>query len=447
MAKKAALVLPAGVSLTVETDGLCIETDADIVIEGPPSQPLARLQSNKGNVSIKSPEPVEIGTIRAPEGTIQLSGKVQLDHAEAQTIDFSSGNLKATVLRASKAVNLAGTKLETDVVKAPRVDVAENLKGRATAIDCENELNPHKLRGGFNLDEFVSLMPKGVDTLRTHGIAVPDEPDGYGSGDDYGSSDDDEPSGDDDSEAEQPGLDEPESQAVGEPEWEEADAGWSDEAEAAPEDEASEADALLAAEVDVPEAEGIGDAGELPEAEGLIEPNQLAEDEDPTEDEGFEGLDSQEGAAISAMVELPEDGQEDEASQAAYEDNEAPDASITALAAADTVLEQAVLPSPLPADVVEDDAPTPAEEADGTDELGDVDVVGGLEAILLRTGVAPLEGLPEIDARHGQVGIRFSGRQGKLGVAVGHAPLGHLVPLFVGHLRGIHLDEAQVAAL
>ncbi|HCP46277.1 MAG TPA: hypothetical protein DIU15_09555, partial [Deltaproteobacteria bacterium] len=244
MAKKVALVLPTGVSLTVEPDGLCIETDVDIIIEGPPSQTLARLQSNKGNVSIKSSDPVAVGSVHAPEGTIQLSGKVQIEHAEGQVIDFSSGNLKATVLRASKSVNLAGTKLEADVVKAPRVDVTENLKGRATAIDCDNELNPHKLRGGFNLDEFVSLMPKGVDTLRTHGIAVPDEPGGYGS------SDDDDASGDDDSEAEQPGSEDsiaPHS----EPEQAEADSAWTEEP--APEVDHVEAP-LEPVEAEAPEA-------------------------------------------------------------------------------------------------------------------------------------------------------------------------------------------------
>ncbi|MBJ94707.1 MAG: hypothetical protein CMP23_09590 [Rickettsiales bacterium] len=186
MASKGALVLPAGVALQIEEGALSIHHQGDIVIEGVPAQPLHSLTSEKGDVKLACPDSLELKRVSAPAGTVSVTGKVSLQSIEAKAVDFSGGNLKISVMNAAKSINLNGAKIEADVILAPKVDIAAGLKGRASAIECSNELGPHKLRGGFNLSEFVSLMPTGAAILRAHSISVP-------AGEEELGEDDDEP--------------------------------------------------------------------------------------------------------------------------------------------------------------------------------------------------------------------------------------------------------------
>lgn len=134
------------------------------------------------------PDAVSLQSIRAPSGTVTIQGRVTVESIEAQSLEFGEGSLKATVLKASESISLSGEKLEVHVVVAPKVDIASSVKGRATAIQCDNELGQHKLKGGFSLAEFVSLVPEGRAILGRHGIPVP-----VGSGDEESDDSDEEP--------------------------------------------------------------------------------------------------------------------------------------------------------------------------------------------------------------------------------------------------------------
>ncbi len=168
-----AFVLPAGVNLTLDGGDLSIENPGDIVIEGTPAQPLKNLVSTGGNVVLTPSEAVTVGEIKA-EGTVRVAGKVTAGSITGARIEFESGTLKVEVLNASESIQLSGKKLEAQVVIGGEVEISSSLKGRATAIQSDNELGPHKLKGGFSLAEFVDIMPGGADLLAKHGIDVPE---------------------------------------------------------------------------------------------------------------------------------------------------------------------------------------------------------------------------------------------------------------------------------
>ena len=182
-----AFVLPAGVSLTLDGGELSIEHTGDIVIEGKPAQPLRNLTSTDGDVILTPTDPVSVQNITA-EGTVRVSGKVTATSITAARIEFAGGTLSVEVLYATESIQLEGRKLAAQVVVAPEVEISASLKGRATSIECQNELGAHKLKGGFSLNEFVDLMPGGADLLKKHGIDVPESDD-----DDDDDDDDDEP--------------------------------------------------------------------------------------------------------------------------------------------------------------------------------------------------------------------------------------------------------------
>ena len=171
-----AFVLPAGVKLTLDGGDLSIEHSGDIIIEGTSAQPLRNLVSTGGDVVLTPTDPVTVAKITA-SGTVRVAGKVSAGSITAARIQFESGTLKVDVLNASESILLDGKKLEAQVVIAPEVSISTGLKGRATAIQSEKELGPHKLKGGFSLAEYVELMPGGADVLKAHGIAVPESED------------------------------------------------------------------------------------------------------------------------------------------------------------------------------------------------------------------------------------------------------------------------------
>ena len=190
MSDHGAFVLPAGVRLSLDGDALSIENVGDIVIEGAPAQTLHRLTSESGNITLAPPHAIALSSISAPGGSVSISGKVTVESIEAARVDFSSGTLKATVVKASESIAVHGARIEATVLVAPEIEIGPNVKGSAMAVQSENELGPHKLKGGFSLAEFATMMPNGGELLEEHGVEVPEDDD-----DDDDDDDEDEPGG------------------------------------------------------------------------------------------------------------------------------------------------------------------------------------------------------------------------------------------------------------
>ncbi len=175
MSSQGAFVLPAGVTLSLDGDKLSIANPGDIVIEGAPAQQLDRLSSDSGNITLNLPDAVSLSSISAPSGTVTVGGRVTVDSIEAARVEFTSGTLKAKVVKATDAIDIQGKKLEASVLVAPAVSIGADVKGSAMAIQSDAELGAHKLKGGFSLSEFASMMPGGAELLEGFGIEVPDE--------------------------------------------------------------------------------------------------------------------------------------------------------------------------------------------------------------------------------------------------------------------------------
>ena len=177
MSSNGAFVLPAGVRLSMEGDALSIHNTGDIVIEGAPTGSLSTLTSESGNIVLAPPKAITVTSVSAPGGTVTINGKVTAESISAKAVKFEGGTLKASVIKAAEAISLQGAKLEATIVVAPMVSIAPSVKGRATAIQSDNEIGPHKLKGGFSLSEFVEMIPNGAEILAEHDIEVKDDDD------------------------------------------------------------------------------------------------------------------------------------------------------------------------------------------------------------------------------------------------------------------------------
>ncbi len=174
MADQGAFVLPAGVAFHLEGDALCIETGGDVFIEGAPGTRFHRVISTDGDIVFRPDEAVSLHTIRAPRGRVTVSGRIAVESIHARDLSFRKGTLRASVIKATGTVNLSGERFEGNVVVGKQIQIAPSLVGRATAIYSEEPMGPHRLKGGFSLEEFVVMVPDGATLLEAHDIVVPE---------------------------------------------------------------------------------------------------------------------------------------------------------------------------------------------------------------------------------------------------------------------------------
>jgi hypothetical protein len=172
MPKAGAFVLPPGVELSLDAGVLSIHNAGDIVIEGAPAGALGELRSREGDVTIATDAAVTVRSVLAA-GKVTLRGRIEAGSVVGKDVDFDGGFLKVDVVNGGSSIRIAGDKLEAHVLVAPRVEISPAVKGRATAIQSDEEFGPHKLKGGFSLQEFVELVPDGAAMLKKHGVTPP----------------------------------------------------------------------------------------------------------------------------------------------------------------------------------------------------------------------------------------------------------------------------------
>ncbi len=159
------LVIPAGVQIEHHENGLRVLNDGDIVILGGLGQPLDQVSSTKGSVTLHTEAPLRLERIEAPHGDVDLAGDLTVNTVMANNVLVGSGKLTAGAIVGEASIRLEGDELAADILATPEVEIADHVRGRATVIESNNELGPHRLKGGFRLSEYLDLFPGGEAIL------------------------------------------------------------------------------------------------------------------------------------------------------------------------------------------------------------------------------------------------------------------------------------------
>jgi len=176
-----AFVIPSGVRIEADADGFVLGNRGDVVVGGELSIQVKRLFSEQGDVRLKSPSSLSIGTIEASEGDVLLSGTISVDRIVAGgevvlsgnlTIDtiiakriiFAEGSLTVKSLVAEETISLEGAELKAEMILGPQVNIVGEIRGRANVVEARNEIGPNLLKGGYRLEEYLEMFPGG-DTL------------------------------------------------------------------------------------------------------------------------------------------------------------------------------------------------------------------------------------------------------------------------------------------
>jgi hypothetical protein len=219
------LVIPGGAEFTSTEAGLVIEYSGDIHLEGPLSRPVARVIAT-GDIELSGD--LEVGEVlsrggeirvsgrltsrsvlaeagdvlvsgdsritdlSAPAGAARVSGKVEVGRVQALVVVIE-GRVIAELLRGDEVNVLSGehqlraiegavvlrvgeARITSDVIVAPLVEVHPKCGGRATVIECRNQLGPNGLKGGYSLAEYAEEFGiDGGEFLTRRGVRALDE--------------------------------------------------------------------------------------------------------------------------------------------------------------------------------------------------------------------------------------------------------------------------------
>lgn len=171
--QRAVLEIPEGAVFELEQDGLVLGFRDDVIIRGNISHRIKKIFSESGNIELRSPSELVVETVETKKGQVIIAGAVRAKSVKGAKITLLEGHLSARSVNAEQQINLQGGTIEADLVMSPDVQVSQTVRGRATVIECQNELGPHALKGGFKMAEFLEMMPSAQKVIQSEASGMP----------------------------------------------------------------------------------------------------------------------------------------------------------------------------------------------------------------------------------------------------------------------------------
>jgi hypothetical protein len=203
MAKAEAFVLPAGIVLSVEADGLSIEHAGDLVLNTDLGKTLKRVSSTAGNVTINID--CNAGDILAPKGSVvctgkvtarriaaasmvlkgqttaedlEASGSIDIDGKQLDVTNVRGGDVaiaaklvKAKVVHGTASVTVGPVKITADILMAPEVQVDPKCTGKVTVIEARNEVGQNGIKGGLSIEDLQEMFGNAAQFLSERGLS------------------------------------------------------------------------------------------------------------------------------------------------------------------------------------------------------------------------------------------------------------------------------------
>jgi len=202
MAKAEVFVLPAGILLHLDADGLSIEHAGDVVLNNDLGRTLKRISSTSGNVTLNID--CTAGEILAPKGTVVANGRINarriaaasmvlkgattvedldspgsidIDGKQLDATNIRGGDVaiaaklvKAKVVHGTSSVTVGPVKITADIVMAPEVQLDPKCTGKVTVIEARNEVGPNGIKGGLSLEDLEDAFGNSAQFLSERGL-------------------------------------------------------------------------------------------------------------------------------------------------------------------------------------------------------------------------------------------------------------------------------------
>jgi len=147
-------VLPADVVLTTSGDTLTLRYPGNVVLE-------QDLGLDQLNIDVGGDLDVNLGrvsgTLRAG-GVLGVAGMVDGGTLHGAEVQLGDAEIRCRAISATERIIVGRAKLQVDVIIAPQIEIDSAASGRVTVIESDNERGPTKIKGGFSLEEYESVL-------------------------------------------------------------------------------------------------------------------------------------------------------------------------------------------------------------------------------------------------------------------------------------------------
>ena len=157
-------IIPEGITLSMTDDGLVIENEGDIVLNGNIAGGVHTLTSRNGSVVLGND--FTLHRIDAPNGAVEVRGRLEADRIEAASVDVDGEGFTVRVVQASESISVGATTTHAEVLIAPVVKLSADAVGRITVVESLNELGASKVKGCLSLADLEELFDGSEGFIR-----------------------------------------------------------------------------------------------------------------------------------------------------------------------------------------------------------------------------------------------------------------------------------------
>ena len=149
-------IIPEGITLSMTDEGLVIENEGDIVLNGHIAGGVHMLTSRNGSVILGND--FTLHRIDAPNGAVEVHGRLEADRIEAASVEVDGDGFTVRVVQASESISVGSTTTHAEVLIAPVVKLSADAVGRITVVESLNELGASKVKGCLSLADLEESL-------------------------------------------------------------------------------------------------------------------------------------------------------------------------------------------------------------------------------------------------------------------------------------------------
>jgi len=163
--------IPEGATLTLENGLAHLKYPGSLHLHG-------SLGEAVGSIEVEGDLFVHVtdlsGTSLFASGHVEVLHALEANHVHGKTVRLSEGPVRCNSISADATMAIAALEIRVDALIAPHIDIDQGTSGRATVLECLNEVGSSKVKGCFSLEDYEDAFGQTDAFLSERGLSRPE---------------------------------------------------------------------------------------------------------------------------------------------------------------------------------------------------------------------------------------------------------------------------------
>lgn len=170
MDAKPDFTIPEGATLAIENGVAHLKYPGSLHLHG-------SLGEDVGSIEVEGDLFVHVsdlpGTSLFAAGHIEVLHALEADNVHGKTVRLSEGPVRCRSISADAKMAIAALEIRVDALVAPHIEIDQSTSGRATVLECLNEVGSSKVKGCFSLEDYEDAFGQTDVFLSERGLSRP----------------------------------------------------------------------------------------------------------------------------------------------------------------------------------------------------------------------------------------------------------------------------------